>query len=88
MHGLTWARLGVAVLILDRLESLGRAYVSPGSFGFAWVHAGERRSSRAHSGSRRLTWEGVKDNGFFRVRLGSLHAPRCRRVHLYSLGRT
>ena len=69
-RGLTPARIGV---VWVRVGSLGRAYESSGSFGFAWFNTG---GPRVHSCSRGFTRASLVFVGFFRVRVGSLGRRR------------
>ena len=54
----TRTRIGIVVFFWNRVGSLGRAYRSSGSFGFAWARLGATRGSRVHSGYREFTGAG------------------------------
>ena len=73
--GLAWVHssgLSAVGFIGVRVGSLGRAYVSPGIFGFACVQLGLHMGGQVYSGSRGFNPAQIGVAGFIRVPVGSL----------------
>ena len=60
-----------------RVGSLGRAYRSPGSFGFTRGHSDTRNCLPVYSDSRGFTRERVEFGGINPFRVGSLGCAKC-----------